>query len=464
MFNPWPGCAGACWWAMVGVACLLPARAPADTLLASYEPTEVGHLVVTSPDAGLTTTWPLCGTSSPAATAGTCLLKLQWANEDDKVEVRHDWFDGGTFDLPGIVAGVAEIRADVYFASPGTLPQVVGIWDDVFGWSEGWPLPTTLNTWTTVSMYVGDLRDANNDPFTNLNHIYALLFEGLTASNGTLYIDNLRRAPARTLAFAGRTWSVKHAAHIGPGWNYFSADPDIVWVAPDGLHLRIARRDGRWLCSEVVGHESPGYGWYAFTIDTCVAELDPRVVLGLFTWDTYAAAALPGQDQEIDVEFSRWGDPGNVNAQYVIQPWDQLGNLHRFSVDCGASPQRTTHTFDWQPDRISFTSYRGDCALVPAEGNVVQRWCYTGGDIPVPDGETVRMNLWLMDPAGPLNNQDAEVVIADFRYAASAHAVLIDCLTGPTVPTAPDCVAADADGDTDVDVHDLATLQANFPG
>ncbi|MBP7747715.1 MAG: hypothetical protein KA383_16485 [Phycisphaerae bacterium] len=452
------------WRTVLAAAALLPARAPADTLLASYEQADVGHLVVTSPDAGLTPTWPLCGTTDPAATAGTCLLKLQWANEDDKVEVRHDWSDGHTFDLPGIVAGVAEIRADVYVASPGALPQVLGIWDDVFGWSEGWPAPTALNTWTTISMYVGDLRDSNNDAYTDLDHIYAVLFEDLPANHGTLYIDNLRLAPARTLAFAGRAWSVKHAAHVGPGWNYFSADPEIVWVAPEGLHLRIAHRDGRWLCSEVVGHDSPGYGLYVFTIDTCVAELDPRIVLGLFTWDTYAAAALPGQDQEIDVEFSRWGDPAKVNAQYVVQPWDQPGNLYRFEVDCVGPTQRTTHTFDWQPDRISFASYYGDFALVPAEEDVIQRWCYTGGDIPVPDGETVRMNLWLNNPAGPLDGQDAEVVIADFHYAPSAYAVLINCLTGPSVPAAPDCAAADTEGDTDVDVHDLAALQTNFPG
>ena len=35
---------------------------------------------------------------------------------------------------------------------------------------------------------------------------------------------------------------------------------------------------------------------------------------------------------EIDVEWSRWGDPQQDPAQFVVQPWDTPGNLVRFSA------------------------------------------------------------------------------------------------------------------------------------
>lgn len=444
----------------------LPAVASADSLLASYEYSEVGCLVVTSPDGGMTMTWPLCGgTGVPPATDGDCVLKMGWIGETDrKVEIKHEWTDCMTFDLPGIVAGVAELQVDVYIAAPSAVPQIVGIWDDILGWIEGWPVPTPTDEWIPVSMYVGDLRDAGHDPYTGLDHIYALVFDNLTEDYGTIYVDNLRLTSATQLTFAERNWSVKHAAHVGPGWNYFSARPEIVWVDDDGLHLKVAQRDGLWLCSEVVCNDSLGYGSYVYTVQDCVDLLDQNIVLGLFTWDTYADPNLPGQDREIDFEFGKWGDPNNDNAQYVIQPWDAPGNMHRFDIDCSGPTEMTTHVMTWRSDAIHFTSYYGDFSLAPPAENVIESWSYSGSDIPPPGGETVRMNLWLADPNGPANGQDAEAVISDFRHFSSLLAAFAECMDGPDVSHPPGCEYADTDGDGDVDLADCAAFQQAFDG
>ena len=36
---------------------------------------------------------------------------------------------------------------------------------------------------------------------------------------------------------------------------------------------------------------------------------------------------------EIDIEYSRWGNPGNPGAQFVAQPYDYPGNLSQFSAN-----------------------------------------------------------------------------------------------------------------------------------
>src|SRR5207249_11617860 len=90
------------------------------------------------------------------------------------------------------------------------------------------------------------------------------------------------------IRFSGYEWNVKTSrGHVGPGPNIFSAQG--VQVDEHGyLHLRVAKINGRWVCSEVISTRSFGYGTYRFVVhDT--ATLDVNAVLGLFLWDTLAA-------------------------------------------------------------------------------------------------------------------------------------------------------------------------------
>ena len=119
----------------MGWLALAPTASAADVLLAGYEPSESPELTLTSPDAGMTLTWPLVGGAGgvPAATEGSHVLKLAWTGETDrKVEVRHD-FATSTFDL----AGHGAILIDVYVETASGLPAIAGIYDDVFFWLEG---------------------------------------------------------------------------------------------------------------------------------------------------------------------------------------------------------------------------------------------------------------------------------------------------------------------------------------
>jgi len=222
-----------------------------------------------------------------------------------------------------------------------------------------------------------------------------------------------REAVFRTIEFSGYTWKVKASeAPAGPGPNYFSDRAEDVWVDENGrLHMRIVRRDGRWYCTEVFTEAPLGYGKYVFHVASRVDQLDQNIVLGLFTWDD---TAPEHNYREIDVEFSRWGQAANDNAQYVVQPWGHAGNMHRFNVELNGND--STHGFDWRADRVFFQSMHGHQPFPGPGETEIASWTYTGDDIPPTGGGNARINLWLFYGDPPSNGEGAEVIIEAFEF------------------------------------------------
>ncbi len=386
-------------------------------LLAGYEASET-NLTLTSPDTGMTLTWPVAGGVGgvPAASEGSSVLKLSWTGETDrKVEVKHEW-SGTTFDL----ADFGGLIADVYVETPSALPQILGVWGDVFGWLEGFGLPTATGQWVTVSMCVYDKQNIG------LDHISALVFEELAGDDGVLYVDNLRLVPPRQLSFAGYQWTVKCGAPLGPGPNPFSQSEDHVWVDGNGhLHLTILFYRDLWWSTEVILNDSLGYGKYVFVLASRVDALDPNMIVGLFTWDPDAPEHAY---REIDIELNPALDavlgcgclPGN--GQYAVQPVDGgvcpgtscSENVRRFDVDYTGPSETTSHVMNWRPDSIHFRSSYGGFPAPPA--NTIATWIYGGPDIPPAGGETARANFWLANGMAPVGGQGAEIVLTDFRH------------------------------------------------
>lgn len=217
----------------------------------------------------------------------------------------------------------------------------------------------------------------------------------------------------RTLEFSGYTWQAKASATpVGPGPNYFSDKESEVWVDEQGrLHLGLSYQDGAWYAAEVFTSEPLGYGSYTFTLASRVDQLDPNVVLGLFTWDN---ATPEYHYRELDIEFSRWGDAGGDNAQYVVQPWERAGNLHRFTMTLQGD--KSTHRFDWRNASVHFASYQGHAPHLGAE---IANWRYTDADVPPAGAGNARLNLWLMNGVPPTDGQPVEVIIAAFEFTAA---------------------------------------------
>ena len=220
-------------------------------------------------------------------------------------------------------------------------------------------------------------------------------------------------APAynRTIDFSGYTWQVKTSSgRVGPGPNYFSDSPNNVWVDSAGLHLKITRSGNRWYCAEVICNSSPGFGAYRFYLGSAVDALDPKVVLGLFTWSDEQAY----NNRELDIEFSRWGVVNNQNAQYVVQPYDAPGNLYRFNEPAGYP--HTTHRFQWLSDRVAFLSLKGWYVTPPDPSYIINQNTFTNGIPPTGGLVAPRMNLWLYQSKAPTNRQPVEVIINKFEF------------------------------------------------
>src|ERR1051325_8008424 len=146
------------------------------------------------------------------------------------------------------------------------------------------------------------------------------------------------------LSFAGQQWTIKQGAGQGPGPNDWDARN--AWVDQEGLHLRIAERDGRWTAAEVFSNRSFSYGRYVFKVagESHADQLDQNVVLGLFTWSNSPESA----HRELDIELGWWGYPDSgLNRPFVVQPSEQPGHISRFPVRL---PGDSTPFFDWQPD------------------------------------------------------------------------------------------------------------------
>ena len=316
---------------------------------------------------------------------------------------------------------------------------------------------------------------------------------------------------ATTISFAGLTWDVKVGSGLGPGPNNWSDSTDSVWVDVQGqLHLKIRKVGSTWYCAEVTTQQSFGHKTYLFKVGSDVNALDKNVVLGLFTYlnDT----------NEIDIEFSRWGNAGSVGAQYVTQPV-VTGNRDRFDVSTAGTT--STHSFTWQAGSIFFQSYQGYHNTLPAAGSQkIHDWTYTGANIPPESGEKLHLNLWLVGGSAPSNGQPVEVIVSDVRIMPPGAQCQTDpdcddgvfcngvetcvngqcvssgnpcsaprqvcneaarrcdcdnavvgnadvepfsaCVVGPAAPRLAECVCSDRDSDNDVDLADFALFQLAY--
>lgn len=207
----------------------------------------------------------------------------------------------------------------------------------------------------------------------------------------------------RIINFSGFEWVVRtsEGAKQGPGPNLFSDSEDNVWVDDDGrLHLKIVRKGGNWYCSGIILRQSQGYKKYVFYVASRVDKLDENVVGGLFTYKN--------DDEEIDIEFSKWSQSENQDSQFAIQPSFKAGNKTRY--DLNLKSDLSTHFFNWQAGSIEFGSYYGH-TLEPNAEDVISTWTYTGSDIPPENNERLKLNLWLFRGNAPTNNQPAEMII-----------------------------------------------------
>jgi hypothetical protein len=273
-----------------------------------------------------------------------------------------------------------------------------------------------------------------------------------------------------TIEFSGRTWRVKGYGYYGPGPNLFNDSTESVWVDVDGrLHVTVRNLGGAWYSSEVVPVEALGYGDYIFTTIGRIDQLHQNIVLGMFLWeygpcwsDTYT---WWNAYNEIDIEYSRWGDPGRDIGQFVAQPYDWGGNIDRFDYTF-SDGEMTSHAMRWLHDRIEYRVWRGGPAD-ESPANMIHEWTYYGPHISRPEQPRVHINLWRM---GDPPSSDQEVVFDRFTFYpvgvtvdAEPPAVPVNHLSAavpnPFNPSTTIRYSTEKGGNAELTVYDVAGRQ-----
>jgi len=229
--------------------------------------------------------------------------------------------------------------------------------------------------------------------------------------------------PAKTLSWRGYTWDVIEGGIAGIA----QADPNNVFVDAKGyLHLRIRKQGNTWTAAEMYTRELLGFGTYQWQIEAPLDVLDKNVVLGLFTYGPRACIGEDGQN-EIDFEYSRWGDETAPNVSWTNYPVVGKGApddaTHAESFTLGGGTQ-TTSRFIWTSTNISDFLIGGYAPVGSDQGPLLASWAYAPAkpqeritQQPVP----LAINLWCTENP-PSDGKDVEVIIRDFQFVPLADA------------------------------------------
>lgn len=218
---------------------------------------------------------------------------------------------------------------------------------------------------------------------------------------------------ATTLSFSGYTWTVTNSGTStqSPGPNYFSSAN--AWVDSNGfLHLKMAKNPttNNWECAEVTLNQSPGYGIYQWKVEGRIDTLDQNVVFGMFNY-----SGNDGYD-EMDIEFSRWGRAVNNNLDFTLYP--ATGST-KSSVETvatiGLTGDYTTHRITrYGADSVKFQSLGG---FYDNDTNIFVSQTWTNPPQSISTlSMPVMMNLWLFKGVPPVNGQNVEIVIHEFKF------------------------------------------------
>ena len=265
--------------------------------------------------------------------------------------------------------------------------------------------------------------------------------------------------------FANKQWIID--TDESPGSNLYSDSIENIWLDELGqLHFRMTRdkETKRWKCVEIYSDQQGwGYGKYEFEIEVVSdGKIDENVVIGLFAYDNSITAHK--SNNELDIEFSRWGNPNADNGNFVV--WydttegDEKRNLCTFSLQLVGNS--SIHSFEWANDNIIFDSSEITfCPLYPEsftylEGdNAVGQSGDGYGYIPIPNKERVYMNLWLHN--GKPYNEDkmekVELVIKDFKFTPTLCGPVHN-LTKNTYYNTIQAALDDADSGDTIEVSD----------
>src|SRR3954447_15770876 len=218
---------------------------------------------------------------------------------------------------------------------------------------------------------------------------------------------------AATLSWKGHTWQVTSGGMAG----VCQGSPNNVTIDASGyLHFKISNSGGAWTASEMFTTDKLGFGTYQWQVDGPIDTYDKNVVLGLFPYGPAAGIGGDGTN-EIDIEYSRWGQANGANGDWTDYPASgkTIGELS-YTFSLGGSTLSTSR-FAWTKSSIT-SSLLGGLQPVAGTAGLIKTWTY------MPPTPTVNipqqalplgMNLWCFD-GPPSDGKPVEIVIRDFQF------------------------------------------------
>ena len=236
--------------------------------------------------------------------------------------------------------------------------------------------------------------------------------------SAAICFTSIHTVSAQTLKFSGYEWSIKSGDKLGPGPNLWASSH--AWVDSNGyLHLKISPINGKWACAEVSSLQRFGFGDYEFLVEGPIDRLDRNVTLGLFNYPTPDV----GSDgtNEIDIEFSHWGNPNRPIGNYTVWPAVHgLPNARKTFNFHLRKPFYSVQKFAWNSQSINFASYTDVNRTIRVSPPC--SWRFSPKDYlsaipqrPMP----VHINLWLGTSKPPSNGKDVDIVLESFTFTPS---------------------------------------------
>ena len=220
-------------------------------------------------------------------------------------------------------------------------------------------------------------------------------------------------APTPPLQWAGRTWNITTGGMAGVAEG---SESNVLVDDKGYLHLKISKSGDTWTAAEVFTTDKLGFGTYQWQIDAPIDRFDPNVVLGLYPYGPAAGIGSDGTN-EIDIEYSFWGDPNGVNGDWTDYPASgkTIGEKsYEFSLSGGTL---STSRFVWSASQIESSLFAGLTAIGGTTG-LLNAWTYapSNATVNIPQQALpLGMNLWCFDNP-PSDGKEVEVVIRDFQF------------------------------------------------
>lgn len=216
----------------------------------------------------------------------------------------------------------------------------------------------------------------------------------------------------KTFTFCGVSWKTFDNFDPRSG-NLFSSE--MVKEASGGVSLicKAEKKDSMLTLysAGIISQRTFYYGTFVFDVEGGLTDL-VHSCFAPFLYD-YSSG-----EYEVDIEFSRWGNPSNFPGNYGIirqygkwnKPDSVIRNVQKFNFSLRGRRKLTRHLIRWYPDSLVFESY----SISRKRLRPLYRWKVTEKQLIPSKPLNVEVYLWW--PSKPDRASTCEVKLVRFEY------------------------------------------------